>query len=150
MLCLGNICRSPYAGLALERALHGAGLRDAAVESAGFILPGRPSPPAAIAAARRAGLDLSGHRSRVVGPEAVERAACVLVMEAGQRAALRRTIGTATATPVIVLGDMDPAPIDRRSIPDPIDRPEEVFQATYERIDRCVAEVARTVASAVE
>ncbi len=45
MLCLGNICRSPYAARALSIVAP-----DVRVDSAGFIGPGRPPPEIALSA----------------------------------------------------------------------------------------------------
>ena len=42
VLCNGNIFRSPFAAAVLRRTVGSSGIR---VESAGFIGPGRPSPP---------------------------------------------------------------------------------------------------------
>ncbi|MFW6198539.1 MAG: low molecular weight phosphatase family protein, partial [Acidobacteriota bacterium] len=62
-VCLGNICRSPYAEKALERALSDS-TDVTEVVSAGFIGPDRRSPEAARQVAEGRGLDLSGHVSR--------------------------------------------------------------------------------------
>src|SRR5258708_38417595 len=66
VVCHGNICRSPVAAalLARELAVHGI-----TVQSAGFLGFNRPSPPNALAAAVRHGLDLTDHRSRLVTVE---------------------------------------------------------------------------------
>src|SRR2546422_3500209 len=66
VVCHGNICRSPFAAVLLQRALGPAGIR---VHSAGFIGPNRPSPPEAVTAAARYGVNLSDHRSRVRSEE---------------------------------------------------------------------------------
>ncbi len=191
-LCLGNICRSPYAAAVLRREL--SGRPDApAVESAGLLAPGRPSPPEARRVAARRGVDLAAHRSRRIGaaraadpapraeegvtgaadPVEVAAADLVLVMDARQRARARALLAAApegVASPgagaaeaarpeaarpeagrsrtearpptVLLLGDLDPAPIHRRTIRDPIEQPEEVFEAVYDRIDRCVRALA--------
>lgn len=67
-LCLGNICRSPYAELR-ARALAQAAGRPVVFGSAG-ILPREPrsSPSAAQAAAARRGLALDAHRSQHASP----------------------------------------------------------------------------------
>src|SRR2546427_7830369 len=61
VVCHGNICRSPFAAALLRRASARNGVR---VDSAGFLGPGRPPPPEAVAAAARHGVDLSAHRSQ--------------------------------------------------------------------------------------
>ena len=46
---------------------------------------------------------------------------------------------------VLVLGDLDPQPIETRVIRDPVRQPLEVFEQTYARIERCVRELARAI-----
>jgi protein-tyrosine-phosphatase/predicted ATP-grasp superfamily ATP-dependent carboligase len=67
-LCLGNICRSPYAELR-ARALAQAAKRPVIFGSAGTLpREPRPSPAAAQAAAARRGLALDAHRSQHASP----------------------------------------------------------------------------------
>lgn len=135
-VCNGNICRSPYAAAVAQRLFTGT----VAVESAGFIGPNRPSPPEAVAVAAERGLDLSSHRSKLLTPERLRAADVVVVMDGGQRRRIVRGHGAPAA--LVVLGDLDPQPISRRAIPDPVDQPAEVFRSCYDRIDRCVRELA--------
>lgn len=75
-LCKGNICRSPFAERWV-RLRHPD--RDGGVASAGYFPKAdRPSPPAAVEAARELGVDLGPHRSRVLDAEML-RAADVVV-----------------------------------------------------------------------
>jgi protein-tyrosine phosphatase len=134
VICLGNICRSPYAAALLTRSLEGC---EVTVESAGFIGPGRPSPEEAVRVADRRGIDLTPHRSRQLGAEDVAAADLVLVMDVQQRRRLEERFGRRTG--VVVMGDLDPDAIDTRTIRDPYDQAEEVFDRVYERIERCVS-----------
>ena len=145
LLCHGNICRSPYAEATLRRRLADLGLAGIAVTSAGFIEPGRPSPPVAQAVGLERGYDLSTHLSRLVTGHAVRGNVVILVMDSLQRE--RAFELGAPEGRLFLLGDFDPSPIDRRAIPDPIDRPADVFRRVYDRIDRCVGEVALTIAA---
>lgn len=146
IVCLGNICRSPYAEQRLADELAARGV-SATVTSAGFILPGRPSPPAARRVAARRGVDLEEHFSRVFTPEELEAADLVLVMSPGQSRRLRTESGVRPACGV-VLGDLDPLEVDRRTIADPFDRPDDVFEEVYARIDRCCRALANSLAAA--
>jgi len=137
VVCLGNICRSPYAARRLDHDLAAVGLGEADVGSAGFILPGRTSPEPARRVAARRGLDLSDHRSQVLTPSMLAAADLVLVMSARQRRDLRREFGREHVRRCVVLGDLDPGPVDRRTVVDPYGCPDDVFEAVYERIDRC-------------
>jgi len=141
-LCVGNICRSPYAAEVFRRRMPGAWAEKIRVESMGFYpVPDRPSPGKAVRAAGRRGVDLSDHRSRVVGVPArpMDILAVGMTPDQARRAARRWRLDPERA---LVLGDLDPLPIERRVIQDPWGREEEVFDAVYERIDRCVEAMA--------
>jgi protein-tyrosine-phosphatase len=132
-VCHGNICRSPYAA-AVARRLLPAGVT---VESAGFMGPGCPSPPEAVAVAGERGIDLTQHRSQLITAEHLRDWDVVVVMDAEQRRRLAATrLGLSKR--LVLLGDLDPDPITQRGVPDPVDQPIEAFRSTYDRIERCV------------
>jgi protein-tyrosine phosphatase len=134
-VCHGNICRSPYAEHALVRDL---GDREGwRIVSAGFVKPDRPSPAEARAVASRRGVDLEEHRSRLLTDESVETADLIYVMSAAQERDIQEQFG-ADPGKVWVLGDLDPEPIRKRTIRDPVEQPEAVFEEVYDRIDRCI------------
>jgi protein-tyrosine phosphatase len=142
VVCQGNIYRSPYAAHALARALPPELRAAVRISSAGFVGPGRPAPPAAVAEAARRGVDLEPHRSRLLPVPA--GCGLVVVMDAAQRrAALQR--GACAAADVLVLGDFDPLPVDARGVRDPWREDAAVLEACYNRIDRCVAALARAL-----
>jgi len=135
-LCYGNICRSPFAAAAMARVASESEAAGA-IHSAGFFGPGRPSPDAAIDAARRRGVDLTAHRSQLVTEELALSVDCIFVMEPSQRVELFELLGR-LESPVLVLGDLDPRPVERRTILDPYDKDPEFYSATFRRIERCV------------
>lgn len=140
VVCHGNICRSPFAAALLRQALGPVGVR---VDSAGFVRPERPAPPEAVAAAARRGVDLAGHRSRLLTPDLARAADLIVVMDPVQQRHVRERFGRA-ARDLIVLGDLDPAPPEGgrvRTIVDPIGQGSAVFETSYARIERCVAGV---------
>jgi protein-tyrosine-phosphatase len=116
--------------------------RNTEVTSAGFIGPDRPSPPNALAAAEARGVDLGGHRSRLMEPEELRSTDLVVVMDPRQKREIVSRSGR-SGDRILVLGDLDPGRITRRSILDPWGRDLDVFDAVYGRIDRCVHELAR-------
>jgi protein-tyrosine-phosphatase len=95
-----------------------------------------------VAAAR--GLDLSVHRSRLLAAPEVHAADLILVMDMTQRRAIRAIFGR-SGRDVLVLGDLDPKPIETRAIRDPVEQPKEVFELSYSRIERCVEELVRAL-----
>lgn len=134
-VCLGNICRSPFAAGVLGQLAEPDWIGSAALAGSGA-----PSPSAAIATARRYRVDLSSHRSVRISRHCVERAALVVVMEPAQAEAVRVLAGARSV--VLVLGDLDPDPIERRAIHDPFDQSRETFEQSYARIERCVRVLA--------
>jgi protein-tyrosine-phosphatase len=149
VVCHGNICRSPFAAARLASWLAPAGVR---VGSAGFIRPNRACPPEAVTAAARRGVDLAAHRSHLLTADTARRADLIVVMDPAQGRAIRDCFGRPLRD-ILVLGDVDPAPLAARTIQDPVDQSLEVFDRSYARIERCVAELvgvleARPVASA--
>ncbi|HEV2149075.1 MAG TPA: hypothetical protein VGR37_16835, partial [Longimicrobiaceae bacterium] len=143
-VCYGNICRSPYAAAVFARSLPPelAGIR---VFSAGMVGAGRPAPREGIAVAARRGIDLTAHRATLLTRELARTAGLVVVMGEDQRRSVRRDFGREEGG-VVVLGDLDPLPIDLRTLRDPWRQPEAVFEESYARIDRCVRELVRALA----
>ncbi len=141
VVCHGNICRSPFAAARLSGYLAPARVR---VESAGFIGPNRACPPEAVTAAARRGVDLSAHRSHLLTAETARRADLIVVMDPAQGRAIRDRFGRLLRD-IVVLGDLDPAPLARRTIQDPVDQCLEVFEQSYARIERCVVELVRAL-----
>lgn len=98
-VCLGNICRSPLAEVALRGEAQRLGL-DLIVDSAGTgnWHAGEPPDPRAQAVALRHGADASGLRARQVVPADFRRFTHVIAMDTDNLANLRRLApDTATA-----------------------------------------------------
>ncbi len=143
-VCHGNICRSPFAAALLGRELAGFGI---AVQSAGFLGFNRPPPAEAMAAAARHGVDLSNHRSRLVTTELVRTSDLIVVMDQAQRRLVCERFGRRPID-VVVLGDFDPVPVEMRTVRDPVNESRAVFDEVYERIQRCVRQLAGVLGSA--
>lgn len=141
VLCLGNICRSPYAAVLLENRTGGVpgGVR---IVSAGFLRPDRPSPTEAIEVAAPRGVDLRPHRSRKVDAGMMLEADLIIVMDPEHAQRVYRMAPSAAAR-VLMLGETDPRPFQRRLIPDPYGGDRAVFEECYDRIDRCVVSLSR-------
>ena len=138
VVCHGNICRSPVAGALLARELEPLGI---AVQSAGFIGFNRPAPDEAVAAAKRHAVNLADHRSRPITAGLVRTSNLIVVMDQDQRRLACERFGCRPSD-VIFLGDLDPGPVETRAIRDPIEQGPAVFEQVYERIARCVRELA--------
>lgn len=66
----------------------------------------------------------------------------IYVMNSAQARSMRDLFGTRPES-VWVLGDLDPGAISKRTIRDPIEQPEAVFEEVYDRIDRCVGAIVQ-------
>lgn len=127
-VCKGNICRSPFAALYAQRLWPERECR-----SSGFLPePGRLSPTAACVAARRHGVDLEAHRSRVIDAAEIERADIVLVFdEIGFRVLASRF--SRQADKIFRLGSL------RSGTPEEVLDP---FGESAKRFDRCYVSIA--------
>lgn len=90
IVCTANICRSPVAEAMLRERLQRLAPGDFTVRSAGtWATTGAlPSANGTIVMARR-GIDISGHRSRLVTEEMLAAADLILCMEVGHVEALK-------------------------------------------------------------
>lgn len=140
IVCRGNICRSPFAAALLARHLEGCD-PEIEVASAGFLNPGRLSPPDAQATAARWDVDLTSHRSHRLSFSLAQAADLIVVMDATQRTAVHEQFGR-TVHDVVVLGDCDPRPIATRSIADPFGEGRIAYERSYARIARCIGVLA--------
>ncbi len=133
VVCHGNICRSPYMQAALQR-----GLAHLAITSAGFFGSDRAVPRIAVALGAERGLDLSEHRSRPLTKPTVGSADLVIVMDSDQAHYLVRMFPINRAR-IVIAGDLDPRFGASRGITDPWNRSRDVFESSFDRLDRCAA-----------
>jgi protein-tyrosine-phosphatase len=130
VLCTGNICRSPMAEGLLKHALAAQAppLQALKVISAGVATrPGEPVSENSVIALKKAGIDISGQRSRPVTQELLDQALVVLGMTESHRAIIQYK-----ATPVpphlhLFRGFLPP-PADPE-IGDPYGGPLKVYEA---------------------
>ncbi len=87
LVCTGNTCRSPLAEALLRKALAARGVGAVEVTSAGTgAWEGAPASEAAYLVALEHGLDLSGHRARLLTGEVIAAADLILTMARHHRA----------------------------------------------------------------
>jgi protein-tyrosine phosphatase len=127
IICHGNICRSPFAGLLLASRR-----RDLEVRSAGLAAgAGKPAEPGALRAAPRFGIDLAEHGARPLEREDVAWADLILGMQGRHaREVVRRWPDALSKT--FLLGDFLPAP--PYAIEDPWGEADTVFVAVFDQI----------------
>jgi protein-tyrosine-phosphatase/predicted ATP-grasp superfamily ATP-dependent carboligase len=138
-VCLGNICRSPFAAALLQARL--AGRRSVRIVSAGMLPQSdRPTPPFGVQAAAAHGIDLAQHRSVWLSRTEAAAATVLVVFDEATRRALLDRYPDLHAR-VVKLGDL----LDGAEIADPVDGDGAVFAATYAAIAAAVAELGRLV-----
>ncbi|MBA2419530.1 MAG: low molecular weight protein arginine phosphatase [Thermoleophilaceae bacterium] len=135
-VCLGNICRSPFAEHLARAHLD----EDRSLMSAGsYPVPGRRAPAEAIAAAHPFGVDLRTHRSQVLSREMLQQADAVYVFDHANRRALVSEQPNC-AQRVHWLGALsDDGPL---SISDPFGGPASEYELVYRQIAQAIEAVA--------
>jgi protein-tyrosine phosphatase len=131
-VCTGNQIRSPLAVAIFKRRLKESGLLESyRVESAGtWTLPGQ-SDLHARETALKMGLDIEGHRSRLVQREILSEARLVIVMEHGHKEALEVEYPQVCGQIYLLSQLAGEPPFD---IPDPAGEQLEVYLQTGEEL----------------
>lgn len=143
-VCTGNICRSPLAASLLERALKERGL-EVTVASAGTgAWDGAPASEGAYLVGLERGLDLSGHRARLLSRELVEQADLILTMARHHRARVDELGGEGR---VHVLGEYAGREGDDVEVSDPFGGDLEVYRDTCVELEALAAAVAERLAA---
>lgn len=135
-VCLGNICRSPFAERLAREHLD----EDKRLLSAGsYPVPGRSAPEEAIAAAGSFGVDLRAHRSRVLSGEMLQQADAVYVFDRANH----RAVASEQPSPsgrVHWLGALSgDGPL---SISDPFGGPRSEYELVYRQIAEAIEAAA--------
>jgi protein-tyrosine phosphatase len=135
-VCKGNICRSPFA----EKYVRGLALPGIEVDSAGhYPQDGRPSPGAAVAAAKEFGVCLAEHRSHTLSAEQVRWADVIFIFDEEHGRAVRRAFPDA-AGKIHYLGLL--AQGWHIQIRDPMGRCADAFLRSYRQIQTALDRVA--------
>jgi protein-tyrosine phosphatase len=119
-------------------------LPETSVMSAGFYGSGRAVPATSLEVSARQGVNLSDFRSRPLTPDVVRSADLVITMDATQaREILARF--PISAGRILIAGDLDPTFDTTRGIRDPWGKTADVFEAVFDRLDRCAATLIRAI-----
>jgi protein-tyrosine phosphatase len=133
-VCLGNICRSAYAHhIAVECGLP--------VASFGLSThTGGSSPKAAVAAARRRGVDMTAHRATDWNDFKVQPGDLMLVMEVRQAHELRKRLGPRDDVQVCLLGLWCKPPMPH--LHDPYTLSDAYFDTSFRRVDQAMRQLS--------
>jgi protein-tyrosine-phosphatase len=147
LVCTGNICRSPLAEALLVRALKDRTppVEGISVASAGTgAWDGAPASEGAYLVGLERGLDLSGHRARLLTRELVEEADLILTMARHHRARVDELGGEGR---VFVLGEYAGREGNEAEVSDPFGGDLDVYRDTCAELDALVAAVAERLAT---
>lgn len=146
-VCLGNICRSPFAGMLAQQRLTEIQVLGTVARSAGIktTQSGR-SPLEACEAATAYGISLESHRPVLLTENLMAAHDLVVVMEFQQMEHLR-SVYPALASRVVLLPrfDTEATGYERYNIEDPFMRPPLAYAACYSRIDRAVTALCAAI-----
>ena len=133
LVCTGNICRSPLAASLLQRALGERATEGITVSSAGTgAWDGAPVSEGAYLVGLERGLDLSGHRARLLTRELVEQADLILTMARHHRARIDELGGEGR---VFVLGEYVGREGDEAEVSDPFGGDLDVYRDTCSELE---------------
>jgi len=134
--CTANLCRSPMAAAILRRRIADLGLEDQiAVVSAGvWAEDGHEASANAVTTLAGRGMDLTGHRSRLLTPALLGEADLVLVMEEAHRRSLFH-LAPQHLSKVYLLTEMSGGHAD---VADPYGGPVEGYERTVNELEKLV------------
>jgi protein-tyrosine-phosphatase len=139
LVCTGNICRSPLAEALLRRSLEQRSVDGVSVTSAGTgAWDGAPASEGAYLVGLERGLDLSGHRARLLTRELVEEADLILTMARHHRARVDELGGEGR---VFVLGEYGGREGDEAEVSDPFGGDLDVYRDTCAELEALVTAV---------
>jgi protein-tyrosine phosphatase len=144
-VCYGNIMRSPMAELMLRRAALERGQAEIKVSSAGIhTTPETEAHPRARIAARKLGISLDGHRSRLLTAEMVAQSDVIFVMDFQNQAELLTEYPDARDK-ILLLSAYAEGVHRYSEIPDPYFGDQDAACHCYAVLHTCVNNLARSL-----
>lgn len=142
LVCTGNTCRSPMAEALLRRKLTERGIENVTVASAGTgAWDGAPASEGAYLVALEHGLDLSGHRARLLTRDIANQATVVLTMGRHHRARVEQLGEVETH----LLGEYAGRNGLDAEIRDPFGNEIDVYRETFTELDELLDQVVTRV-----
>ena len=146
-VCTGNTCRSPMAEAIMREALTTRGVDQVTVSSAGTgAWDGAPVSEGAYLVGLEHGLDLSGHRARLLTRDIVRGADLILTMSGHHLARAAELGGDERVHLLATYAGRDEA---RGEVVDPFGSDLAAYRATFEELQELVSGVVSRVAGTV-
>jgi protein-tyrosine phosphatase len=154
ILCTANVCRSPMAEALIRSALGAEGepLSELRVISAGIAsIDGDQVSENSVVTMKKVGLDISGHRSRRLTNELLERSLAIFVMTESHRSVvLAHTSGDARVTKhVYLMRELMPAG-SSTEIPDPYGQDYASYEACRDSMVEAIPGIVQKVREILE
>ncbi len=131
VVCVGNICRSPYGEHVLRQKLPSKKLTSAGIAAQKSGLVGKVADNMAIEVSNSRGIDLNSHSAKQLTSELCAQQDLILVMERGHIEALTQIAPEARGK-TMLFGEW----IGKKDIPDPYRQSKEAFDYAYQLIDQ--------------
>lgn len=139
-VCTGNTCRSPMAAALLGDFFKRANV-DAETSSAGVCAEDGETNPLAIAALKKAGLDVAPSKARQVDEAIIRGADIVIAMTSAQAAALKKLCAAGN-----IFSIRDIAGVD---VPDPYGGGEQAYDSCLEELVALTPQIAEFITKRV-
>ncbi|MGY0616923.1 low molecular weight protein-tyrosine-phosphatase [Vibrio sp. FJH11] len=131
VVCVGNICRSPFGEHVLKQRLPSKQVDSAGLGAEKSGLVGKPADPMAVEVSEGLGIDLSDHQSQQLTSSLCAQYDLILVMEKGHIEALTEIAPEARGK-TMLFGEW----IGKKDIPDPYRQSKEAFDYAYQLIEQ--------------
>jgi len=138
VVCVGNICRSPYGEHVLRKHFPNKKVASAGIGVTKSGLENKPADNTAIEISKVRGIDLAQHCTQQLTSELCSNYDLILVMEKGHIKALNEIAPEARGK-TMLFGEW----IGKKDIPDPYKQSKEAFEHAYKMIEQAADAWAR-------